>query len=187
MSEKLLSVVLPTYNRKNYLKLTLDAFVNQMERHSDEVSFCVCNNASTDGTDQFLIDYSSKNKNFEYINFDDHVDVGYSISRANNTATGKYILMWGDDDMPDPYLLDILLDTVKRYPDAGLVHYNRLMGFDDKVTHISKLSVNDNHTSCTTEVFEDTNSFLMKHALDITFLAAFIFKNDLWKANSGGG
>ena len=93
MTTILLSVVLPTYNRKDYLKLTLDTFSPQIERHKDEVTFCICNNASTDGTDKFLEEYCGKHKCFDYINFADHVDVGYSITRANNTAKGKYILM----------------------------------------------------------------------------------------------
>ena len=184
MTTILLSVVLPTYNRKDYLKLTLDTFSPQIERHKDEVTFCICNNASTDGTDKFLEEYCGKHKCFDYINFADHVDVGYSITRANNTAKGKYILMWGDDDIPVHYLIDILLDTIKKYKDAGIVHYNRLMGYDDQVQRINNMKVNDNHILCMMEGFNTTNEFLNHHALDITFLSSFIFLSSLWHQNT---
>ncbi len=185
MYDKLISIVLPTFNRKEYLKLTLDCFLDQVNRNANDISFCVCNNASTDGTDSFLEKYNLKNKNVGFVNFTEHVDVGYSISRANDLANGKYILMWGDDDIPNPYLLDVLLKIVKEHSDVGLVHYNRLVGYDDNIDCINKLTVNDRNTSCSIEFFNTINDFLVEHALDITFLSSFIFKNDLWKRNRG--
>lgn len=62
MYDKLISIVLPTFNRKEYLKLTLDCFLDQVNRNANDISFCVCNNASTDGTDSFLEKYNLKNK-----------------------------------------------------------------------------------------------------------------------------
>ena len=47
MYDKLISIVLPTFNRKEYLKLTLDCFLDQVNRNANDISFCVCNNAST--------------------------------------------------------------------------------------------------------------------------------------------
>lgn len=67
----------------------------------------------------------------------------------------------------------------------GLVHYNRLVGYDDNIDCINKLLVNDRNTSCSIEFFNTINDFLVEHALDITFLSSFIFKNDLWKRNRG--
>lgn len=62
MYDKLISIVLPTFNRKEYLKLTLDCFLDQVNRNANDISFCVCNNASTDGTDSFLEKYTLKIK-----------------------------------------------------------------------------------------------------------------------------
>ena len=61
-----------------------------------------------------------KIKNVGFVNFAEHVDVGYSISRANDLANGKYILMWGDDDIPAPYLLDSFIKDSKRVFRCGI-------------------------------------------------------------------
>lgn len=39
MERKILSIVLPTYNRAKFLPRTLGAFQEQMERNRDKVSF----------------------------------------------------------------------------------------------------------------------------------------------------
>lgn len=54
MGRKILSIVLPTYNRAKFLPRTLSAFQEQMERNRDKVSFLVCDNASTDGSEEIL-------------------------------------------------------------------------------------------------------------------------------------
>lgn len=128
MERKILSIVLPTYNRAKFLPRTLSAFQEQMERNRDKVSFLVCDNASTDGSEEILKTINKKWPYFEYKIFEEHVDVGYSIARANSTATGEYILMWGDDDLPAPYFLDTVLDYIEKYNHPTLIHYNRLWG-----------------------------------------------------------
>jgi glycosyltransferase involved in cell wall biosynthesis len=182
---KKIAVVLPTYNRLEYLKVTLDLFVGQVSRNENSVSFWICNNASTDGTDQFLVEFNRKHPNFNIKNFTDHVDIGHSISRSNDLADGEYVLMWGDDDIPFPYMLDTLLDTLREYEKIGLVHFNRLQGFDDKVAKMSRQSLVFPHTSCNVEQFESMDTFLMEHALDITFLSAVMFKKEYWDKNKG--
>ena len=86
MYDKLISIVLPTFNRKEYLKLTLDCFLDQVNRNANDISFCVCNNASTDGTDSFLEKYNLKNKNVGYLPF------SKPLSRSINYLIGMYTL-----------------------------------------------------------------------------------------------
>ncbi len=177
---KKLSIVLPTYNRKEYLEQTLEAFAGQMSMYQDEVSFIVCNNASTDGTDSFLAGVQKKYPFYEYINFTEHVAVGYSLSRAIEQAKGEYVLMWGDDDLPAPFMLSILLSELKGKKDVCLIHFNRLVGYDNKVATINKVSVLQNNLSWATLEYKDMNSFLNKYVLDLTFMSSFVFKKTMW-------
>lgn len=183
MEQKVLSIVLPTYNRANFLPVTLAAFQEQMERNQNKVSFLVCDNASTDGSDEVLKEIHERWPYFEYKVFKEHVDVGYSIARANGTAAGEYILMWGDDDLPAPYFLDTILDCIERYHHPSFIHYNRLWGYDNNVERINKLAVLDKNVGDGIVVYQAMNSFLQDHVLDITFLSAIIFKRECWTKN----
>lgn len=183
MERKILSIVLPTYNRAKFLPRTLSAFQEQMERNRDKVSFLVCDNASTDGSEEILKTINKKWPYFEYKIFEEHVDVGYSIARANSTATGEYILMWGDDDLPAPYFLDTVLDYIEKYNHPALIHYNRLWGYDNNVKRINKLAVLDRNIGDEVLVYNSMNGFLQDHVLDITFLSAIIFKSECWFKN----
>ena len=177
---KKLSIVLPTFNRKDYLAQTLDAFSEQMRQYQNEVSFIVCNNASTDGTDSLLEAVHAKCPFYEYVNFTEHVSVGYSLSRAIEQARDEYVLMWGDDDMPAPFMLSVLLSTLNENQNIGILHFNRLVGYDNKVATINKISVVQNDLGWAPLEYKDMNSFLNKYVIDLTFMSSFVFKKSMW-------
>lgn len=177
---KKLSIVLPTYNRKDYLVQTLEAFSDQINQHKDEVNFIICNNASTDGTDILLKEINAMQPYYQYINFTEHVPVGYSLSRAIEQAKDEYVLMWGDDDLPAPFMLPMLLGSLQENDNVGILHFNRLVGYDNKVTTINKISVVQNDLSWNTLYYQDMNSFLNKYVIDLTFMSSFVFKKSMW-------
>ena len=51
MSNTLLSIAIPTVNRKLFLELTLNEFLPQIRRNFREVELVISNNASEDDTD----------------------------------------------------------------------------------------------------------------------------------------
>jgi glycosyltransferase involved in cell wall biosynthesis len=176
---KLISIVLPTYNKCNYLQFTLPLLKEQIERNSEEVELIICNNASTDGTGSYLESFSSKSF-FRYISYNDFVDVGVSIARSISNATGKYVLLWGDDDVPAPLLIDTLLYYVKKYPDVACFHYNRLAGLDCENNGIKKLHVFDSIYSGAESLYEDSSEFISKFYQGMGFLSADMFLLDAW-------
>lgn len=179
----LLSIVIPTYNRKEYLKETLDAFKFQVERNRDMVEMIVCNNASTDETACFIEEYFAENPFFKYKNFTEYVEVGISISRSNESAIGKYILMWGDDDLPAPFLIDSLLECIEKNPNVSLIHYNRLVGKDGNVQWFNQVRIQCNKIACRFITYPSIKDLIETHILDMSFLSSIVFLNQLWKEN----
>ena len=159
---------------------TLPMFEEQLARNAEEVSFLVCNNASDDGTDSFLGELEKRNPLFKHVDFKEHVPVGLSLSRAIDHADGEYVLMWGDDDTPAPFMIDALMQVLGHYPQAGLVHFNRMSGYDNKVDSISKLSVQQPEVGDGIREYTDMNSFLKSHVIDLTFMSSFVFKKSYW-------
>jgi glycosyltransferase involved in cell wall biosynthesis len=93
------SIVIPTYNRKEMLK---DAVESAMAQDYPNLEIIVTDNASTDGTDEMMKRYI---KDDRIIYFRHDKNMGSSFNGRNafiNIATGKYVLQLCDDD----YLLD---------------------------------------------------------------------------------
>jgi len=183
MNGIILSIVIPTYNRSNYLKETLNYFSCQVHRNLNHVNLIVCNNASTDDTNKALESLYKKDGFFEYKTFNTHVSIGDSISRANETANGDFVLMWGDDDIPSPFLVDYLLYIIEIYPNIGIFHFNRLEGKDYHTKGITNLSVLKKEYGDGIIEYSSVKDFFNKYILDVTFLSSVMFKKEYWIRN----
>jgi glycosyltransferase involved in cell wall biosynthesis len=185
MKKLILSIVIPTYNRSNYLKKTLNYFSCQVHRNLNHVNLTVCNNASTDDTNKVLESLYKKDGFFEYKTFNTHVSIGDSISRANETANGDFVLMWGDDDIPSPFLVDYLLYIIEKYHNIGIFHFNRLEGKDHHAKGITNLSVLKRGYGYEIIEYDSVKKFLNEYILDVTFLSSVMFKKEYWIRNKG--
>lgn len=127
---KLLSIVMPTFNRAWILPYSLSLIKEQIIRNAGDVELIICNNAATDNTESIFRGLEDEGW-FRFINYTDHKEIGISISRSIDNASGKYFLLWGDDDIPNPRMVDILVDALKRHPDIDGIHFNRMQGYAD--------------------------------------------------------
>ena len=75
---KLLSVIMPTYNRLSTLKITIPILLEQVNRYPELAELVICNNASTDGTIEYI------NKAFTGFSFGISNDVVSCIIRLMN-------------------------------------------------------------------------------------------------------
>lgn len=92
----LLSVIIPTYNRKDMLKEALDSVLQQ---DYDNMQIIVSDNASTDGTDDLMEEYKSLHDNIIYIRREKNLGPKINGYKAyEDYAQGKYIFFLCDDD-----------------------------------------------------------------------------------------
>lgn len=175
--EKIISVVIPTLNRSEYIIATLEHWREQIRRNEDKVELIVCNNGSSDNTAQVLTDYHDKNDFFEFVDFQECVEIEKSFERTIAKAAAKYIILWGDDDLPFPYLIDILLGYIDKYPDCGLFHFNRLTGYD-KIESLCNLRILKNEYSTDVIEYSNVDEFISGHLLDATFISSLMFPKE---------
>lgn len=92
------SVVIPTYNRAEILKLTLEALFNQSVKKVD-YEVIVVNDGSTDNTVDVVRSFQKKNKNLIYLR---QTNQGQGVARNKGIrrASGKVIVLIGDDIIP---------------------------------------------------------------------------------------
>lgn len=108
---KKLSVCIPTYNRSELLKQTLESVLCQI---NDEVEIVVCDNASSDDTYKVINEYIKKNT-ISYYRNKKNMGMDYNFLQCLRNATGEYIQLLSDDDILLPGAINKLLEIIKKY------------------------------------------------------------------------
>jgi glycosyltransferase involved in cell wall biosynthesis len=101
-------VIVPTFNRANLLPVTLDSLLAQDYPH-DRYEIIVANNASTDGTERLLQEYTARDSRVRFFT-EPRQGVHYARNSAGKMAKGD-ILYFTDDDMKADK--DLLKELVK--------------------------------------------------------------------------
>lgn len=182
-TEKLLSILIPTYNRAEMLLYLLPFFEKQIERNKEVVELIVCNNASTDNTIEVLEEYRLLHPCFNIVNYSEHVAVGYSIVRSIENATGKFFLVYGDDDIPAPYMIDVIVDTIEKYSDISYIGFNRMKGNPiPNCFGIEDITVaGQNKIDGYIKEYDDITEYSEEHQNEVGFISVNIVRTELWQ------
>ena len=108
------SVVIPTYNRKTYIRETLDSV---LEQNFPDFEVIVVDDGSTDGTHEVIQPYLDR---IRYIRQQNR---GAAAARniGVRNARGAYIAFMDSDDLSVPEHLQILYDFLARNPEYAMV------------------------------------------------------------------
>jgi len=119
---KILSVVIPTYNIEKYIVKCLKSFLN--DELLDMIDIIIVNDGSSDNSSLFAKDFEKKYPNsFKVI---DKVNGGHgsTINTALEYAIGKYFMVVdGDDWISSKSLLEIL-KKLSKMEDYDVVYFN---------------------------------------------------------------
>lgn len=178
--EKLLSIVIPTLNRYEYLKRTLSCIIPQVQKNLENVELVICCNASKDKTDEYVESLLPRYPFIRYKYFNEYVEVGQSLIRSVNEASGEYVVLWGDDDIPFPFFTDTVLNIIKKHPQIGIIHCNRLAGKDIKYG-MRNLYVEEKTLSLDDEGIYPIDKFIERFTISLGFISSLIFRKDGWE------
>ncbi len=119
--QKLLSISIPTYNRAEYLDLSLSQICKQIPGNEQLIQLIVSDNASTDNTGEIVNKYIRKGYDINYVRNEQNIGMDGNIVQAYTLATSKYVLVFGDDDA----LLDGAINKIIKIlqtGEYGIVH-----------------------------------------------------------------
>jgi glycosyltransferase involved in cell wall biosynthesis len=112
-----ISIIVPTYNRCDFLKETIESILNQSFQ---DFEIIITDNDSSDDTEKVVrlfnderIIYKKNEKNIGSV---------LNYNEALKLATGEYIHLFSDDDRMLDDCLDKKVDILNRYPNVGIVH-----------------------------------------------------------------
>lgn len=177
---KLLSLIMPTYNRAWILEYTLNQLRDQVKRNDDDVELIVCNNASPDNTKEIINSILENDSFFKFVDYDEYVEIGVSLSRSIENGTGRFFMLLGDDDVLDPYMVDVIVDKLKRYPDISCIHFNRLQGNPGDVFGLKNLNVFYNDYPKAEILYTSSKDFTKERYRGMCFLSVYVITKEVW-------
>lgn len=144
MSDYLISLIIPTYNRPHQLKKSINSIIRQ-SLGWENIELIIVDDASTDKkTKKIILEYQKKYPNNIKPLFLDKNSQTCSKARniAMDHATSKYIVFSDDDDTYLHDGLETLYNLIKKYNSDLVIcnHYNNING--DKKPVIKKIKNN---------------------------------------------
>lgn len=120
MSIPLVSVIIPCYNREEYIKQTINSVLEQTYK---KIEIIVIDDGSTDNTREILDSYGNQIQVLEHPN---RQNKGQSaaINLGIKKSFGKYIAILDSDDYWDPTKIEKQIDFLNLNPKYGVVYAN---------------------------------------------------------------
>tara|TARA_R110000868_G_scaffold350166_2_gene611412 strand:+ start:3014 stop:3907 length:894 start_codon:yes stop_codon:yes gene_type:complete len=112
----LVSVVIPTYNRPDYLAITLNSVINQTYKNIEIIVI----DDGTLGTENKQI--CNKLPNVKYIKIENSGGPATPRNIGISKSKGKYIGFVDDDDIWLSHKIETQVNILEKYDDFGLVH-----------------------------------------------------------------
>ena len=107
-NEPLISILVPTYNRRNFLPVTLKSLVNQSYKN---IEIVLVNDAGCDVSD--IVDGFQDNRIKYFVN-EKNLDLAGTRNVALSHATGDYLCLLDDDDQHLQYTLEFRMYMMKK-------------------------------------------------------------------------
>lgn len=168
--EKVLSICIPTYNRRKYLERCIDNLLPQL---CDEVEVLISNNCSPDDTDEYCKTLDSR---ITYHKQPENIGSDANFLWLLENANAKYTLILADDDYLEEGSLIKLIDFL-RDKDLGLSVINPKRCMPDGTITVSDYAGDENVIYSE----NDLSKFLEYIGVQLTFLSGLIFNSELVK------
>jgi len=117
------SVCIPAYNRKDYLKETLESAFAQTYKDYEVI---VVDDGSTDGTEKMIKEVGYKLR-YYWVN---HIGQAAARNKLIELAYGEYITFLDSDDLLFPDAIQKLMDVIDSY-DHDVFAYGSYIGVDE--------------------------------------------------------
>lgn len=158
---KILSICIPTYNRKKKLKRLVDCICSQSSDLEGKIEICISDNASTDGTRQYIEELKESTSIEINVIFNDmNKGMDANIISALELAGSEYLWIMGDDD----YISEGGLKKLVKFLEKITANENiNLVYLTLSRQKLSKEEINDIISS--EEMFKSPNGFMSTNVI----------------------
>ncbi|WP_347254302.1 glycosyltransferase family 2 protein [Leminorella grimontii] len=176
MSEILLSICIPTYNRYFYLKRLLDSILPQLVCVKEKIEVIISDNASSDETIHLCDEYAREYSFFRYSQNSKNEGPDYNIHNVFNCATGRYVWVIGDDEIViENAIKNIIFLLDKHQP--NFIFLNNIGNLNCTINHPSSNPVKY-------LVTDNSERFSKLIGVYVTFISGCIINKSILDINS---
>ncbi|NTE05560.1 glycosyltransferase family 2 protein [Agrobacterium tumefaciens] len=117
-NEVLVSIVIPVYNRENYISECVNSALNQTYKNLEVI---VTDNLSTDKTWQILIDLAKKDSRLKIFQNEQNIGPVRNWKKSIDLASGKYTNILWSDDILNPQFIEKAIVYLENDENVGFV------------------------------------------------------------------
>lgn len=176
MSNILLTIAIPTFNRPKLLLECIDSLIPQIvSKYENEVEIVISDNHSEDNPESALVPYLQK---YPFIRFSRNVtNVGDDANGECliNLSTGKYVWLLADDDYLFAKSIGYIFDILNKNQDLALV----LVNWSD-VDNNRNVTNKKVHPFTCDQSYSDPNEAILQSNLMYGFMSCVIVKRLFW-------
>jgi len=115
MNGPLVSIGLPSYNRRDGLRKALDCFTQQTYKNLEII---VSDNCSPEDPTEMVRKYEAKDARIKYFRQEKNIGMTLNGHFVWEKAAGKYFILGSDDDWWDPEFISVLVAALQNEPGA---------------------------------------------------------------------
>lgn len=171
----ILTIAIPTYNRKEFLSECLSHVVSQIE---EDVEILVCDNASTDDTEKFMNEYCKKYEFIRYIRNEKNIGPDGNFLKCLREGKGEFIHLLSDDDIMLDGSIKSIKSCIERNLNLSFLHLNLCVfkgKYSDSKFSQKKYQISKDMT------FNNRMEFLEYIGLYGTFVSSMVFNSEIAK------
>lgn len=171
-----LSIIIPTFNRPYYLKKSINSLIDTYSKTSLRKEFII----SDSGSDNIHYKkYEELIKNFKFIKWiksNESLKIEKSIEKCVEISRGKFIHIFGDDDIALSGLGERVEIVIKRNKN-NIIYINRLIG-DQELLDVKEIAHSDIIGKGSDEI--SLRKFIENYRHWPGFIPSLIFRRDCW-------
>ncbi len=119
MSENFISVLIPTYNRPQYLEIALNSVLQQTYKNFEVV---ISDNSSNNKTEHLIRGMIKSDSRIKYVHHrNSNADYNWNFLRRYQNPKAEWIHWLMDDDALYPNHLETMLKSYQEFPNASLI------------------------------------------------------------------
>jgi len=175
--DKLLSIVIPSHNKTEFLLAAVSSILGE-EGFDERCELCISDNSLSEQTSIELPQKYSGDDRVIYRRSLDAPGLDENVSKAAEMGKGKYIWIFGDDDLMVPGAIKSILEILAsgKY---GMLTVNSQSFVDSEIVEQRRHSLSKDREYDQSE----NEDFLIDMGGYLTYVCSTIIKKDLWMRN----
>ncbi|MCL4538604.1 MAG: glycoside hydrolase family 99-like domain-containing protein [Bacteroidetes bacterium] len=182
-SNNLVSIVIPVFNKMEFTRNCLESIKEKVSYKNYEV--IMVDNASTDGTQSMIGEWSSADDRFKYIRNATNMGFVDACIIGAKTAKGEYVVLLNNDTTVNENWLEALVDFADRTADCGAVG-SKLIYPDGRLQEAGGITFSDaNGWNYGRGGNPDHPKFNFVREVDYISGASLLIKKTIWEKVGG--